>query len=189
MKSTRDGPDGRGRGESPAPRPRGFTIVELMVALSVLAILLALAVPSFTNATLGARLSSYANDLLASTQLARSEAIKRNREVRLCAAADPVGTDCATSGTWHFGWIVWTTQLIDGVEERVVLQRQQAVSPEFRVIQTAEELSFPPTVVGVTPDNVSFRVCRANPAGSQRRIVTVTASGSASVRAEDGGCT
>ena len=179
MKQTRHGPDRRGRGASPAPRPRGFTIVELMVALSVLAILLALAVPSFTNATLGARLSSYANDLLASTQLARSEAIKRNAPVTLCASSN--GTTCATSGGWQVGWIV---RLADGT----ILQRQQALPPEFRITQgTFGAITFPATVAGVTP--TTFRVCRANPAGSQRRIVTVTASGSASVRAEDGGCT
>jgi type IV fimbrial biogenesis protein FimT len=166
-------------GTRPAPRARGFTIVELMVSLAVLAILLTLAVPSFTNATLGARLSAYANDLLASTQLARSEAIKRNAPVTLCASSD--GTTCATSGNWRVGWIV---RLADGT----VLQRQQALPAEFRVTQgTFGAITFPATVIGVTP--ATFTVCRASPVGRQERVVTVTASGSASVRTtETGSC-
>jgi prepilin-type N-terminal cleavage/methylation domain-containing protein len=78
---------GRGRGSSAgrAGIPRGFTLVELMVAIMVLAILLGLAVPSFRDASLGSRLAGYANDMVASSQLARSEAVKRNRLVVICA--------------------------------------------------------------------------------------------------------
>jgi len=162
-----------------ASRPSGFTLVELMVSLAVLAILLALAVPSFQNATLGARLSGYANDLLASTQLARSEAIKRNAPVTLCRSTD--GTTCATTGSWHVGWIV---RLADGT----VLQRQQPLPSEFRITQgTFGAITFPATVAGVTP--ATFTVCRASPVGKQERVVTVTASGAASVRmTETGTC-
>ena len=179
MKLIRHGPDGRGRGVSPAPRPRGFTIVELMVALSVLAILLALAVPSFTNATLGARLSSYANDLLASTQLARSEAIKRNAPVTLCRSLD--GETCAASGDWQSGWIVVDLRVEGDDGDNIVFQHQQALPPEFRITQcTFGVITFPATVAGVTP--ARFRVYRASPAGGQERAVIITASGSASVR-------
>ena len=144
------GPDVRGRGASPTPRACGFTIVEPIDSLAVLV-----------------------------TQLPRSEAIKRNAPVTLCASSN--GTTCATSGGWQVGWIV---RLADGT----ILQRQQALPPELRITQeTFGAITFPATMAGGTP--ATFRVCRANPAGSQRRIVTVTASGSASVRAEDGGCT
>jgi len=175
MASMRQLGNERRRGEI----PRGFTLIELMVAIMVLGILLGVAVPSFRDAALSSRLTAYANDLVASAQIARSEAIKRNAPVTLCASSN--GTTCATSGGWQVGWIV---RLADGT----ILQRQQALPPEFRITQgTFGAITFPATVAGVTP--TTFRVCRANPAGSQRRIVTVTASGSASVRAEDGGCT
>ena len=75
--------------------PRGFTLVELMVTLLVLAVLLGLAVPSFRDAALSSRLTGYANDLVASVQVARSEAIKQNA----VATMVPVGS-------WQDGWVV-----------------------------------------------------------------------------------
>lgn len=62
----------------------GFTLVELMVAIAIMAIVIAFAVPSFEQIRNGNRLSSGANDLLTALQLARTEAIRRNRAVTFC---------------------------------------------------------------------------------------------------------
>ena len=64
-----------------ARQQRAFTLVELMVAITVLALLLVLAAPSFTNASLPSKLRSVANSLVGAAQLARSEAIKRDAVV------------------------------------------------------------------------------------------------------------
>ena len=179
--------------------PRGFTLIELMVAILVLGILLGVAVPSFREAALSSRLTGYANDLVASAQLARSEAIKRNAAVTLCASKN--GTTCgidAGSG-WEAGWIVLapardievTTDDVDDEDgfEMVtlpaeVLQRQPPLSTEFRMRAGAvTSISFPPTIVGVTP--ATFKVCRASPVGKQERLVAITASGSTSVKTDD----
>jgi type IV fimbrial biogenesis protein FimT len=159
---------------------RGFTLIELMISILVLAILVGVAVPSFREAALSSRLSAYANDLLASAQLARSEAIKRNAPVTLCASED--GDECSEDVGWEVGWIVAT----DG---GAVLQRQEPLADDFRFTEAGgeTEVVFPAAVVGVTP--VSLTVCRADPVGSQERVVTITASGSASVaRTEEGDC-
>lgn len=152
---------------------RGFTLVELMVTLMVLAILLGVAVPSFRDAALGSRLTAYANDLVASAQVARSEAIKRNQDITLCASAG--GAACDEGGAWEGGWIVRT-------EGGTVLQRQPPLSDGFRVTETTgnlSELVFPATVVGVT--RASFTVCRGSPIGKQERVVNISVSGNASV--------
>src|ERR1700746_2558911 len=86
-------------------RQRGFTLVELMVAIAVLAVLLVLAAPSFTNASLPSKLRSLANSLRGASQLARSEAIKRDAVVTLCVSAN--GATCG-AGNWSQGWIVTT---------------------------------------------------------------------------------
>ena len=150
----------------------GFTVVELMIAIAVLAILVALAVPNFNDATLSARLNGFANSLVAAAQVARSEAIKRNETIRVCASAD--GDEC-DGDDWEEGWIVVT-------DDDVVLQYQQPLPSEFKVIEAPVdtlELSFPGTVVGAT--TATLTVCRSTPVGSEERVVTISGTGSAYV--------
>lgn len=85
----------------------GFTLVELMVTVAVAAVLLAVAVPSFTQMIVSGRLTTQSNDMLAAINLARSEAIKRNASVTLCRAAANATTCATTAGVWQ-NWIVRT---------------------------------------------------------------------------------
>lgn len=152
-------------------RAAGFTLIELMVTIAVMAILLGIAVPSFNNVTLGSQLASYANNLASSALLARSEAIKRNAPVTLCISSS--GTACGT-GAWEQGWIV----IVSGT----VLHRQEALPSGLKVTETAatDEIIFRPTGVGATA--ATFTVCRAAPsAGSQERVVTIDRTGRAAV--------
>ncbi len=157
----------------------GITFVELLVTLAVVSILLAIGVPSFNDAVLSSRLTGIANDLLASVQLARSEAVKRNVPVTLCRSSN--GTSCATTGGWQQGWIV--------ADDTTVIQRQPALQAGYKVIRTAGggRLEFQPIGVGATAG--TFKVCRSNPAGRQQRVVNVSATGMAYVtRIQSGTC-
>lgn len=144
---------------------RGFTLVELMIGIALMAILLTIAVPSFRDATLGSQLSATSNNLMAGAYLARSEALKRNRVVTLCSSSDGVSCD---DSDWHQGWIV----LAD-----TPLSTQGPISGGVTIQAGAmTRIDFQPTGIGATP--VAFRVCRAMPtAGRQERIVTIDATG------------
>lgn len=169
------------RGRAPrASAARGFTLIELMIAIAVFAILLAIAVPSFRDASLAARLGSIANNMVASVQLARSEAIKRNAVVRLCASSN--GTSCVSSTNWQQGWIV-----LDQANNNV-LQVQQALPAGWKVTQSAaSNLDFQGIGVGATA--TTFTICRSAPVGKQERVVTVSATGVAYVtRTTTGTC-
>lgn len=79
----------KARPSPPAAGPlRGFSLIELMVAVAILAILLALAVPSFQDMIQRNRVRTAAADLTDSLNLARSEAIKRGSSTRLCIDGD-----------------------------------------------------------------------------------------------------
>jgi type IV fimbrial biogenesis protein FimT len=167
--------------------PRGFTLIELMIAIAILAILLGIAVPSFNDAALSSKLGSYANNMVASTNLARSEAIKRNTAITLCVSTD--GTNCATTGGWEQGWIVacQTTSpstVCDGTgPDRIVFYRQQAMQAGLKMTEadaTVRALSFASSGVGTTP--AIFTICRATPTvGTNQRQVSISATGRASV--------
>ena len=83
----------------------GATLLELLVVLAVSAILLAIAVPSFSGLFHASRLTSATNALIASLHVARSEAIKRRQRAVVCPSL--AGETCAGSGGWHQGWMVF----------------------------------------------------------------------------------
>lgn len=87
---------------------RGFTLIELMVVVAVMAIVLALAIPSFQSIINANRLASGANEMIAALQTARMEAIRRNQRAEVCFSANAnagAGASCATSGI--NGWITF----------------------------------------------------------------------------------
>src|SRR5574343_378776 len=92
---------------------RGFTLIELMITVAILAILASLAAPSFRDTIIRTRLSGYNSDLITAINFARSESIKRGVTVTLCRSTD--GGSCAASGGWEQGWIAFVDNNADGV--------------------------------------------------------------------------
>lgn len=91
----------------PSRHATGFTLVELMVTIAVLAILLAIGIPSFAALIASNRLTSATNELVAALQTGRTEAIRRNARITVCPAAP---TDNGCSGAWRDGWIAFIDQ-------------------------------------------------------------------------------
>lgn len=77
------------------------------MTLAVAAVLAAVAIPNMGEFIRNNRLTSGANDLLRSIQVARSEAIKRQANVVVCASDDPTEEVPECSGGDFNGWIVF----------------------------------------------------------------------------------
>ncbi len=87
-----------------APVRRGFTLIELMFTVAVLAILLALGVPGFQAVIQGNRAATQANDLITSLTYGRSEATRRGAAITVCPSTDQA--TCTPSNDWSTGWVV-----------------------------------------------------------------------------------
>ena len=154
---------------------RGFTLIEALVAIAVLLVLTAIAVPSFRDASHRSQLRSATNDLVTSAHFARSEAIKRNAPVSMCMSSD--GVNCAASGSWDQGWII---------RSDITLRRQSAKSSGVKITAGGiTSLTFQPT--GVDATSAVFTVCRSSTqTGLEQRLVTIDATGRPSVRKTTG---
>lgn len=119
------------------PRPGGFTLVEVMIVLSLIAILTSFAAPMFSRLIQGARISSGTNTFLSDMRFARSEAMRRGGSVVMCRSDSPEASEpvCAT-GTraggagWARGWIVFQDQNNNGIRtpDAPLLRVQSAIA-------------------------------------------------------------
>jgi len=83
-------------------RSSGVTLIELLTVLAILAILLGIGVPGFQSFIQSQRLTTVTNELFASINLARSEAIQRGTRVDLVPTGD--------GPKWANGWLVFIDQ-------------------------------------------------------------------------------
>ena len=161
-------------------RHKGFTLVEMMVVIVVMAILLMVAIPSLNEVTLSSKLGTYASDVVASAYQARSEALKRNVPVQFCVSTS--GTDC-TSGSWEQGWVLAYT---DKDNNRQVISSQGAATDGFKISGSVSSITFQPT--GLAATEATFTICRATPtAGKQERVVRLSPTGRVSTEKTSNG--
>ena len=106
-----------------------------MIALAIVGVLLTVGVPTMRTFSQNNRLTAASNDLLRSLQVARSEAIKRQATVVVCASSNPTATSPTCSYGAFRGWIVaedtdknWQ---VDSGE--AVIERHELIDPGVTV--------------------------------------------------------
>jgi len=173
------------RGASAAwGREIGFTLVEMLMALAVLAILAMQAIPSMAAWVSKVRLSSAADQFFQSLALARNEAIKRNTRTVVCKSA--AGSVCDLTGSWQWGWIVFVdvngnAQVDDGDQ---ILFRQAALGGNIRFdgnTNVAKYVSYSPNgtskMVGGAVQMGTFTICMASGTPTDARKLMLSKPG------------
>lgn len=128
------------------PRVEGFTLIELAVTVAVLAIVLAIALPSFRDIFASNRLSGATNEMLALVQLGKIESIRRNATVDICPSTN--GTTCG--GTNWNRVIAFSNGTGQGV------LRELQVSPRLSV-RVSSNISDFNSRIRFRPDGFAWR--------------------------------
>lgn len=132
---------------------KGFSLIELMVVLSIAAILTGIGVPSFRTLIQSQRMTTTVNDFLAAINLTRSEALQRGVRV------DMVPAD-AKSADWTTGWTVFvdanSNKVLDSSEKIIYTHGPM---PDGMTIDTS--------ALGTAPVYIAYRATGGNLTGSK----------------------
>ncbi|MCR4304228.1 MAG: GspH/FimT family pseudopilin [Gallionella sp.] len=158
-------------------RQAGVTLVELMIVVVIAAIMAAVAAPSFSSFIQNTRLTSTMAQLTGDLNRARSEAIKRNSRILVCAHAVN-GTACADT-SWNNGWLVCydndpqdnacDTAPVDGTNPNPMVIRQ-AINSRLVLTGTAATIRFNPNGTANTAANLALCCLSAAPYASSAVI-------------------
>lgn len=157
-----------------ARRAAGTTLIELMVTISIAAILMTIAVPSFQDMMRNNRASAQVNEFLTTLNLARSEAVKRGASVSVCSSTDSATCRTSDQTNWAGGWILYVT----GSSPLEILRVWPAMSGTATFTATAGLVTFRGT--GQATAAITFTYTPTGCSGDQRRTIAVTAVGRAS---------
>jgi len=167
--------------DSPRRRTAGFTFVEIAVALTIVALLGALAFPAFGDWIATYQLSNHARHLAETLTRVRTEALRRGQRVNLCKSPDLLR--CADTGSWGSGFIVHVDANRDGqIDDGETRLASDGPAPRGITVQANRPLD---TYVSFTDHGHArmldgalqmgtFVVCRS---GQQARNVVLSAGG------------
>ncbi len=179
----------------PMSKQNGFTLLELMTTLAVVAIVVTVGVPSMTSLVRDNRIVAYTNDFISTVRTARIEAINNVVQVTVCKSTDQA--TCNVDAAWHDGWIVFVDN--DGDEVRDLggtpetLIRAHAALEGANTFQSAafdDWIAFRPDglALGSTGNAGTFSLCNAY-GELYGRDISISRTGSSSVSDNaDGAC-
>lgn len=153
----------------------GVSLVELLVSLSVAAILISVSAPSMKSLIVSNRIENVADEVYGSLMLARSEAIKRQRTVSLCSTVDDLTCDESSSG-WHHGWLIFTDESDDGLlNDSDQLIRRIAEQSDLISIIWNRGYSLRFNSRGQTTQAGTFQICdQENSTDSKAIVISMT---------------
>ncbi len=160
----------------------GFTLIELIVSVTVAAVLLSTGVPALTGFVLDSRRSAAVADFVAALQFSRNQALVNRKTVSLCRSANAglARPSCAASTGWEAGWIVFEDADADGVlgPAEILLRRHEALDGKLTLhgnSKVAKRITF--RSAGITGNNGRLALCDRRGWGEAARIIVVSVGG------------
>jgi type IV fimbrial biogenesis protein FimT len=160
---------------------QGVTLLELMISLSVLGILLAVGVPSYTSITRENLVAAQSSTLMQTFVLARSEALKRGLRVSVCPIANDDTTVCLMANNWPTGWMVFEDDFggAGTVDPGDRALQVFTPAPGLTITTLNSAVVYLPTAAVQTA--VSFDVSKTGCTGTQKRRIAVATTGRTSL--------
>lgn len=178
----------RDRARRSRRRQHGFTVIELLIVVTIGALLAMVAIPSMRDVLNNTRQSSALGLLVSDLNLARGEAIKRNARVVVCVrdtAALNAVPNCETGGAgtdWRAGWLVCiaaagadTCAAATAANPNPLVVRP-ALDPSLTLVSTARAIRFVPNSSAVA----ATLTLGGSWSGASNRVVNVAVTGNIS---------
>jgi len=162
----------------------GFTLLELLITISIVGILTSLAAPSFSTFIQDRKLEAILNDFRSGLVMTRSESVKRGQRTVICASSN--GTSCNGSA-WTEGWLSFVDDDADDTKDasEEILLVGSALESDFSLLGSVDVTD----AIRYEPDGESLEtgaVTLCGPQGaSHAEALIITPSGKA--RASDSG--
>lgn len=172
---------------------RGFTLIELMVTVTVAAILISVAIPFFRDVIISSRLNTVSLEIADALALARSESIKRNRTITFCRTNSADSHQCNSDSEWAH-WLI--REGASGTDEDSVI-KYGSFGEHSNITITApaissSQLNFSSDGLvrssGSLIDNIQFIICANNITQNSTHTVNIGAAGQISIVKSDGAC-
>lgn len=164
----------------------GFTLVELIIALLVVAVIVGFGVPSFQNMARNSEMTTRTNSIIAALQVARAEAVRRGRPVSVCPSND--AQNCVAGGNWAEGWIVFVDANSNGAAAISEILRVEEGSSQVTTNAGPDFIRFMgnglrDTSVVNTAQEIALR--RPDCGAGDGRRVAISPAGRVNVTSED----
>lgn len=164
----------------------GFTLVELLITVAIVAVLASLAVPSFRTMLVKRSVQAAADTFVSDMRYARSEAIKRSARVSVCRSS--TGTSCSlVGGLWKEGWIVFVDADGDGAfdaGDEIVRVQQGLTTIDSVTPDRSLSFIFQPTGFAKSATQTFLFTPPGSDGASFARVACVSMQGRAALRAE-----
>ena len=157
---------------------KGFTLIELMLVIALIAILAGIGLPAFRDMILNNRIVTTSNNLLATLQLARSEAATQRRQITVCPSSNQ--TSCAGNNVWTPGAVV-----LQGAN---VVRLMPQAATDVTIQSASNQVVFDTSGQLAPLAAITLSVQDARGAGATSRTICINLLGRSSIVRGDQAC-